>query len=293
MHDLYQRLLAPKPLLLDGATGTELNRRGVDTGLPLWSTRALLEAPAVLSQIHADYVAAGAEVITANTFRTNRRTLQRAGLADRAAELTSLAVEIARDAAGENAYVFGSQPPLEDCYSPELTPETIALMDEHEEVAENLAAAGVDAILVETHHTVREAAAAMRAARNTGLPVFVSFVCGNDGRLLSGESLMQAALAVRPLGPAGILVNCVPADDVLFLLQELRDTVPETPLGGYANIGRPDDEQGWINTDAQNPETYAKIAESWLRFGVKFLGGCCGTTPEHIRRLGELVSGEW
>ena len=289
MPDLRERLLSPRPLLLDGATGTELNRRGVDTGLPLWSTKALLEAPDVLREVHSEYIAAGAEAITANTFRTNRRTLERAGIGERAAELTQLAVKIARDAAGEAAFVFGSQPPLEDCYSPQLTPDDDALEREHAEWSNHLADAGVDAILVETHHTVREAVAAVRAAKETGLPFIVSFVCGNDGRLLSGESLMQAALAVRPFDPLAIGVNCVPADDVPFLLQELNDSVANIALTAYANIGRPDDEQGWINTDAQDPQSYADMAAGWLRFGVKILGGCCGTTPGHIARLRQLV----
>lgn len=290
MLDIRQRLLDPRPLLMDGATGTELNRRGVDTGLPLWSTKALLDAPDVLREIHVEYVAAGAEAVTANTFRTNRRTLARAGLDDRAAELTTLAVNIARDAAGEAAYVFGSQPPLEDCYSPELTPDDRALETEHAEWSRHLADAGVDAILVETHHTVREAVAALRAAKETGLPAFVSFVCGNDGRLLSGESLMQAALAVRPFSPDAILVNCVPAEDVAFLLQELSDTTPELPLGAYANIGRPDDRQGWVNTDAQDPEAYAEFARTWLRAGVRLIGGCCGTTPGHTAKLRAVIN---
>lgn len=289
MTPLQERMFHSKPLLLDGATGTELNRRGVDTGLPLWSARALLDAPHVLRRIHADYVAAGADAITANTFRTFRRTLAKAGLGDRAAELTRRAVALAREAAGNAVYVFGSQPPLEDCYSPRLVPDDDELAGEHAEMASNLAEAGVDAILVETQNTVREAVAAAMAAAETGLPVFTCFVCGNDGRLLSGESLMEAALAVRRFRPQAILVNCVPAEDVLLMLQELRDTVPDVPLGAYANIGRPDPRQGWINTDAQDPEAYAGYAAMWLDFGAKIVGGCCGTTPAHIGRLRELI----
>jgi homocysteine S-methyltransferase len=98
-NPFLQRLATGRPLLLDGATGTELQRRGVNTGLPLWSARALIEAPEVLRSIHADYINAGADIITTNTFRTKRRTLERAGIGSRARELTRLAVQIARDAA--------------------------------------------------------------------------------------------------------------------------------------------------------------------------------------------------
>src|SRR5688572_1998339 len=94
-----KRLVQRRPVLLDGATGTELNRRGTNTDLPLWSARALLEAPDVLRKIHLDYVRAGAELITANTFRTHRRSLARAGLGDQALPLTLQAVGLAREAA--------------------------------------------------------------------------------------------------------------------------------------------------------------------------------------------------
>ncbi len=112
------RLSSGRALLLDGATGTELQRRGVDTSLPLWSARALLDAPGVLQTIHADYIAAGADIITTNTFRTHRRTLTRAELGARTRELTQLAVKIAREAARQvdrEVFVAGSISPLEDC----------------------------------------------------------------------------------------------------------------------------------------------------------------------------------
>jgi len=286
---LSERLQDPQPILLDGATGTELHRRGVETVLPLWSAEALVDAPDVVRQIHREYVDAGSEILTANTFRTYRRTLSHAGWEDRAAELTAVAVELAREAAEGRAWVFGSQPPLEDCYSPELVPDDAALAVEHAEMSANLVDAGVDGILVETQNTIREAVAATQAAAETGLPVMVSFVCGDDGRLLSGESLSSAVDAVALFGPEVVLVNCVPADAVLLLLQELLDSAPGIRFGAYANIGRPDPVHGWINTDAQDPARYAEFAESWLKFGAKILGGCCGTTPEHIRRLRAIL----
>src|SRR3990170_4956784 len=123
-----KRITERRPILLDGATGSELGRRAVDIDLPLWSARALIEAPDVLAQIHADYLRAGAEIITANTFRTHRRSLERGGLGHRALELTQYAVDIARAAVreashrGNGLFVAGSLAPLEDCYSPHLVP---------------------------------------------------------------------------------------------------------------------------------------------------------------------------
>jgi homocysteine S-methyltransferase len=289
MPPLIDRLATEqRPLLLDGATGTELNRRGVDTSLPLWSAAALLRAPDVLRQIHADYVAAGAELITANTFRTHARNLMQAGIAHRAAELTRQAVEIARDAADGRAWVVGSQAPLEDCYSPKLVPGDKELAVEHAQMSQHLADAGVDTILVETHNAIREAVAATLAASATGLPVLVSFVCGVDGRLLSGETIAAAVNAVRPFRPTALLVNCIPSDAAEAMLRELQGEVDDVPCGVYANVGRPDPEQGWVNTDAVDPQRYARYAEGWLSTGARLIGGCCGTTPEHIRRLANI-----
>src|SRR2546422_789817 len=199
---LRERFRSGPAILLNAATGTELQRRGADTRLPLWSARALVESPELVSAIHKDEVAAGAEVLTANTFRTHRRTLEKAGLGGRSRELTALAVRLAREAAegaGREVFVAGSLSPLEDCYRPDLVPEDEALEREHRDQAESLAAAGVDAILVETHNTVRELVAAARAARATGLPFVASMVTDGTGRLLSGEIIGDATRALLPL----------------------------------------------------------------------------------------------
>lgn len=289
MQAFAQRLADPRPVLLDGATGTELTRRGVDTSLPLWTAAAILEAPDVLRQIHRDYVEAGAELITANTFRTHARSLKAAGWDQRAGELTERAVQLAREAAGQRAWVAGSLAPLEDCYSPERTPADDALAREHAEQATNLAAAGVDCILAETMPTVREAMAAARAAVATGLPTWVGFVCDSEGKLLSGESVAEAAEGVLPLGPAGLLINCTPTPEVHRALAALRKAAGDMPLGAYGNIGRPDPQQGWVTTDAADPEAYARYAETWLSSGARLIGGCCGTTPDHIAALRKLL----
>ncbi len=280
------RLSQSSPLLLDGATGTELNRRGVDTGLPLWSANALLTDSGIdtLRQIHRDYLNAGADIITANTFRTHRRAL--AGKGCDARELTKRAVEAAREAVaqiGNLRYIAGSIAPLEDCYTPQLVPSDAECRTEHSERIHHLVEAGVDVLLVETMNTIREAAIAARLAVITGLPTIVSFVCGVDSRLLSGETLPAAADVLLPIGIAAIGVNCGPTPTLAAPLAELRAACGENfPLIGYGNIGYADDKQGWVNTDAVDPDSYARYAKEWP---AQIIGGCCGTTPEHIQRL--------
>ncbi len=284
--------------LLDGAMGTELTRRGVNTALPLWSAHALDVAPEVVMHIHADYIAAGAQVVTANTFRTNPRALAKAGIAHRAQALTRRAVGLARRAIAATGQlgkvrVAGSVAPVEDCYSPELAPSDAELEREHMVHARHLAEAGVELILIETQNTIREAVAAARAAAIVGLPFWVSFVLRDPHTLLSGEALSDAARAVLPFKPSAVLVNCVPVEQIGPALVTLRALLPMSiAVGAYANVGHVDEQGNWTLERAVRPDTYAAFAQQWRAQGATIIGGCCGTTPEHIAALrAALASG--
>ena len=287
-------LAGPRRLILDGATGTELNRRGVDTGLPLWSANALLNDhdAAILQQIHEDYLQAGADIITTNTFRTHRRALAPSGNAERAFELTRRAVELARAAianvpAEKPHYVAGSISTLEDCYRPDLVPPDAELRAEHSERIQHLVECGVDLILIETINTIREAVMMAELAVPAGLPVIVSFVCDSAGRLLSGETLTEAAGHLLPFGISAIGVNCGPTPGLATPLAELQAACGrDFPLIAYGNIGYADEEVGWVNTDSEDPAVYSEYAGQWP---VKIAGGCCGTTPEHIAQLKLII----
>ena len=295
-----RRLHAGPPLLLDAGMGSELDRRGLPTTLPLWSARGLLERPELVRQIHLDNLRAGADVITTNTFRTTGWTLRKAGLdASRAAELDALAVRLAmeaRSASGRvEAMIAGSMAPLDDCYLPVFaTPADVALA-EHRAQARQLAAAGVDVILVETMPTAAEAAIALQAAAETGLPMTVGFVCelaATDGpvRLLSGETLDEAMRRVSPLRPVAIFVNCAPPPVITAALRELAALTP-LPLGAYANAGRIDDVVGWSPDERVTGERYAAHAGEWLALGARVVGGCCGTDAGHTAALRALIDG--
>lgn len=288
-------------IILDGALGTELTRRGENTNLPLWSARALMDAPQVVTQIHADYLAAGAEVLTANTFRTNFRTFAHAGLPNPhalARELTFKAVALAKEAitsvhpatsSGQTdvrTKVAGSLAPLEDCYSPWLVPDDETLAREHAEHAINLSEAGCDLILVETMNTAREAAAGAKAAAQTGKPIWVSFTLNEDNHLISGETLAEAVRAVLPFNPQAVLVNCIPVAQIADALRVLGQAAPAgLPIGAYGNVGHVDDVTGWTLTHAVTPSAYAQAAQEWRALGASIIGGCCGTTPAHIRAV--------
>ncbi len=296
---IRERLAQGPALCLDGATGTELERRGHAAGLPLWSTHALLDAPEVLAEIHADYARAGAEILTANTFRTQRRTLERGaaerpGLGERDADLTAQAVSLARRgaAAGHRPiWVAGSAPPLEDCYRPDRVPGDRALRREHARHMENLAAAGVDLVLVESMNSIREAVTACRAARDHGLPSLVSFIVWEGGQLLSGESLEAATDRVASETPLAILVNCLPPSAVSACLPILGGCGLD--FGVYANLGAPDTAGGFERSETCGPGEWAHHVAEWLAAGARIVGGCCGTTPSHVAAMAEVTRSAW
>jgi S-methylmethionine-dependent homocysteine/selenocysteine methylase len=293
------RLREGPPLLLDAAMGSDLDRRGLATKLPLWSALGLIERPELVRQIHVDNLLAGADIITTDTFRTTARTLRAAGLdPDRAEELDALAVELARQAksvAGRtDAMIAGSIAPLEDCYLPVFDVAEADAYAEHAAQARSLAAAGADFLMIETMPTATEAAIALRAARETGLPATVGFVCapaespGSPVRLLSGETLADAVRLVEPENPAAIFVNCAGPEVIAAALQELRQ-ITTLPIGGYANAGRVDDEVGWAPDERLTGEAYAQHAGTWLRSGARVIGGCCGTHAAHTAALRRLI----
>jgi len=286
------RMKSGKPLLLDAAMGTELERRGARTGLPLWSARALVECPELVLAIHRDEILAGAEILTANTFRTHRRTLAKEGLEDRSAELTRTAVLLAREAtrnAARPVFVAGSLSPLEDCYRPDLTPPGEALEREHAMQAEALASAGVDLILVETQNTVRELSAATRWAKETGLPVIASMVTDGRGHLLSGEPIEEAVRSLESLHLDALSINCVPARGLEVELSRIAAAAPGLPLAAYGNLGPPAASEERRFTDEVPPEEYAQLARAWLDAGARIVGSCCGTTAAHTTALRALI----
>jgi len=277
--------------VLDGALGTEIERRGGDAGLPLWSARALLTDPALVARIHADYARSGAELLVADTFRTQARSLASGGVADRACELTALAVRLARAAAEEAprpCWVAGSAPPLSDCYRPDLVPDERTLRREHAVHAENLVAAGAEVVFVETHNTVREALAATNAVHDAGADAVVSFVCDDDARLLSGEPLSGALEAVASLSPLAVGVNCLPPHAAAACLPALAGSGLAFVV--YANLGAPLPDGGFRRSDERTPGAFAEEAARWLDAGARAVGGCCGTTPAHVAALERLVS---
>jgi S-methylmethionine-dependent homocysteine/selenocysteine methylase len=288
MSDFRLRLAARELFILDGAMGTELARRGAPTPLPAWSALALVKSPERVLAIHRDYVAAGADLLTTNTFRTTRRALKAAGIEVEPRELVALAAGLARRAAGEAGrpvYVLGSMAPLADCYRPDLAPSPEDMMNEHSELAGHLVEAGVAALLLETMNTEREALAALAAASATGLPVLASFVANEVGQLFDGTPLASFVPALLAGGANAVLVNCTPVAATDRVLPELAALAGSTPFGAYANIGYPHPTDGFTAGADPGPDEFAAHAALWVAAGASIIGGCCGTRPEHIAAI--------
>ena len=271
----------PNFTILDGPIGTELNARGIETKLPLWSASAIESAPEVLSQIHRDYADAGATVHTANTFRTRRRTM-----GQRWREATIRAVQIAKSAVPSSHRIAGSLAPLEDCYRPDLSPDQSEV--EHREMAVALAEAGCDLILCETFPHSGEALAAVSVSVQTGVETWLSLTAGPSGDLMSPREMTETAKAAVEMGVEAVLINCTPAKDTgrfVLALAEARLTVP---IGAYANAGSVDDAIGWASPSEPAAEFYRSLAMQWIDSGASIVGGCCGTTPIHIAALAHI-----
>jgi len=305
MYETQRRKLQQGvPVLLDGPMGSELVRRGVR-----WRKHGMLsDAPAV-QQLHEEYLAAGADVIRTNTLQLNprlylnvfrsrdhMRQIGAPGLETMAQRLYRTAAYLAKYARTKtgrvaNATVAGVLSPLNHCYRPDMAPPAEQARKEHEVLARILAEEGVDFIFLESMNTVGEARAALDAARATGLPVWVSFVLGPEGEVLSGEPLADAAKAMEQGGAEVVLVNCAPPEDVTRAIAKLKKAT-SLPVGGAALIGRfspPswkfDFHPQFVDTQEWPPDRYAAEARRWRDAGATIVGGCCGTQPQHITAL--------
>jgi S-methylmethionine-dependent homocysteine/selenocysteine methylase len=267
------------PLLLDGAMGTELERQGVDTSGRSWTARANRSHAYLVQGIHEEYIIAGADIITTNTFRTNPFAHD---TESEAKDLTFLAVHhalAARERFGKSeVLIAGSIAPAEDCFKPELVPTSDdALSENHVKLASWLTEAGVDLLLIETMSTFREAVIAFAAARRVSdLPIMLSLVPLNDTHLLSGVPISDAALFLSKLSPSAILLNCAPLSVVEPAFRQLQQYCGDVPIGVYPNASERMDDGLWDLT----AHTDNDFADLGARFSSALIvGSCCGTTP--------------
>lgn len=291
----FREKLAARPILADGAMGTVLYSRGVF--INRCYDELNLSEPALILSIHEDYLQAGAEILETNTFGANSMRLARHGLADKVAAINAAGVRLARQAVehfrekqASEAWVAGSVGPL----GVRLEPLGKTGLDEARasfaEQITALAEAGADLLILETMPALNEAQQALIAAHECApdLPVIVLVTVDEEGNCLDGAPPEQAAALLTSWGADCIGVNCSSGPTTVLTAIEAMRAATHLPLAAMPNAGMPRAVEG-RNIYMCSPEYMASFARKALKAGVQIVGGCCGTTPNHIRAMNSTL----
>jgi len=281
---------AGKVTLLDGSWGVQLQNLGLQAGAccELWN----LQHPEKVQQVASSYVQAGSEIILTNTFQANRFALARHGLEDKLEQINRQGVEFSRSAAQDGALVFASIGPSGKLLMLDQVSEA-ELLDAFGAQACGLAAGGADAIVIETMADLDELRLAITAVRqNTNLPVVacMTFDSGPDNtRTMMGVTVSQAIETAQAAGAFAVGANCGMGVANYVQVAQLFTQNTDLPIWIKPNAGLPQ-QQGDRVVYKQTPEDFAQDAKRIIDLGVSFIGGCCGTGPEHIAQLRQLIS---
>ena len=293
--------------ILDGGTGVEIRRRGYEVPYfteSIWSAQPLIDNPEIVEQIHYDYINAGAEYITINNYSLTQPILSRANIENRLTELTSLSIDLAINAKNrskKDIKIIGSLPPLETSYRSDLVINKSDMLDNYRVIAAILENK-VDVILCETMSSSIEAKTAVQAALETNSETWVSWTLqgSRSNTLPSGESIEQAFNELENVEPDAYLLNCCGANFVTDGMKILKN-LTDKPIGGYANSSLVESINNTTLVDSdprisqQNNSTplneweYANETYKWIENGATIIGGCCGTSPNHIKELNKIV----
>jgi 5-methyltetrahydrofolate--homocysteine methyltransferase len=289
MNDLRTVLGTGTLIIGDGAIGTMLQARGLPAGtMPeAWSA----SHPEHVQAVHAAYLEAGAHYLTTNTFGATRIRLGEGGLGDRVAEFNERGVDLVRQAAADSAWIAGSVGPTGKLMQPYGDLSLAEAEDVYAEQIEALIAAGVDLIVVETHHDAEEAGAAVRMALQLGsVPVFASFAYNPRGRTMMGLKAADAATRMEALGVSAVGANCGDGPEAVAAALEQMRAVTTLPLLAKSNAGIPQ-----LGSDAKTiwdieAEAMARHAQRFVELGARIVGGCCGTGPAHIAAIAAALA---
>ena len=276
------------PFLMDGATGTELQKRGMPLGA--CTEQWALEHPEALLELQRAYVEAGAQVLVTPTLGANRGALEKFGLADRVEEYNARLTGLTRQAAAGRALVAGDLGPTLHAIPPYGETPFEVLVGFYAEQAAALERAGVDLFLVESVMAMAEARAAVLGIRESGSrrPILVTCYCDEEGRTPSGTDVLACAIVMQGMGVTAFGLNCVDpavAEEQLARLHLYTDL----PLIAEPSAGLPDLASGKPDYP-DNADAFARRTPQWAAAGVRIFGGCCGTAPAHIAALGRAMA---
>ena len=289
-REAFRELVKKDPVLLDGATGTNLQKAGMPVGV--CPEQWILENSEVLIDLQKRYVEAGTDILFAPTFTASRIKLKEYGLEDHLEEMNRKLVALSKEAAkGTNALVAGDLTMTGEQLYPLGDLMFEDLVDVYKEQAKIIAEAGADLFVVETMMSLQECRAAVLAIREVcDLPVMVSLTYNEDGRTLYGTDPVTAVVVMQSLGADAVGMNCSTGPEAMLEPIAKMAEYAAIPLLAKPNAGMPEliDGQTVFNVE---PEEFAEVGKKLVEEGAAIIGGCCGTTPEHIRALKEAVKG--
>ena len=278
----FKAWTAGGPVLLDGATGSNLMKAGMPRGVctELW----VLEHPEIVLELQRNYREAGSQVILAPTFSANRVSLTDRGVGDRLKEINERLLAITKEAAAGKAYVAGDMTTIGRADA-----DYAMLLGIYREQAEALAEGGADLIMVETMLGLEETMAALEGCREAcGLPVLCSLTIESDGSLFFGGNIFDAAEALAQMGADAVGVNCSTGPDKLEpVIRNIKERV-DVPVLAKPNAGMPVITDTGEAVYSMGPDQFAAYMGTLVEAGAGIIGGCCGTTPEYIRKAAEL-----
>lgn len=289
-REAFRELVKKGPVLLDGATGTNLQKAGMPVGV--CPEQWILENSEVLIDLQKRYVEAGTDILFAPTFTASRIKLKEYGLEDHLEEMNRKLVALSKEAAkGTNALVAGDLTMTGEQLYPLGDLMFEDLVDVYKEQAKIIAEAGADLFVVETMMSLQECRAAVLAIREVcDLPIMVSLTYNEDGRTLYGTDPVTAVVVMQSLGADAVGMNCSTGPEAMLEPIAKMAEYAAIPLLAKPNAGMPEliDGQTVFNVE---PEEFAEVGKKLVEEGAAIIGGCCGTTPEHIRALKEAVKG--
>ena len=283
----FQALLRNGTVILDGATGSNLRASGMPVGV--CTEQWVLEHPAVLQDLQRAYVEAGSQIVYAPSFSANRLSLSMYGLEDKLAEMNRALVQLSRDAVGGRAYVAGDMATCGKPVDVEGGVRYEELIEVYREQAQLLVDAGVDLIGLETMMGVTECSAAIEAIRSVcDLPVMCTLTLDAVGAAYFDGDAEQAVQTLPALGADAIGVNCGQGPELYVSVIQRMRMHTDLPLIAKPNAGLPVIQSDGSAVYGMSPGKFAREMEKLKKAGANILGGCCGTTPEHIRMLKEM-----
>src|SRR3954467_381358 len=283
----FLEALDERVLVCDGAMGTMLYAKGVFINKSFDALN--LTQPDLVAEVHQEYVRAGADVIETNTFGANRIKLASFGLADRLHDINAQGAKIARRAARDQAYVAGSIGPLGIRIEPWGKTGIDEAREYFREQAQALADGGVDLFILETFRDLNEIGAAIDAVRSVSdRPIVAQMTTEEDGNTLDGTPPEKFAPELERHGATVLGVNCAVGPAPMLDTIERMAAVTKRKLSAQPNAGKPRDVEG-RNLYLCSPEYMASYARRFVTAGARLVGGCCGTTPDHIRQIAQVV----